>query len=54
MNLEELRDKIASMSLEEVTARLAAIDLEVRSISEAETPEDGAAERVEALTTRCC
>lgn len=51
MNLEELRDKIASMSLEEVTARLAAIDLEVRSISEAETPEDGAAERVEALTT---
>lgn len=51
MNLEELRAKIANMSLEEVTARLAEIDVEVRSISEAEAPEDGAAERVDMLTT---
>lgn len=50
MNLEQLREQIANMSLEEVTARLAAIDTEVRSISEAETPEEGAAEKVEALT----
>ncbi len=51
MNLEELREKIANMPLEEVTARLAEIDKEVRSISEAETTEDGAVEKVENLTT---